>query len=130
AARFTTDRAPIPVINPPDTSFVPASEYPPLIPPLFGNVELRYEQPRFFVGGGVRWAAAQTRLGDFETRTDGYAVGDLHAGVRLLVGARFHTLTLRIDNVADAEYRDHLSRIKEIEPNPGRNVSLLYRLTF
>ncbi len=130
AASFTTDRAPIPIIDPPDTTFVAASKYPPLIPPLFGNVELRYEQPRYFVGAGVRWAAAQNRLGDFETRTDGHAVGDVHAGVRLLLGGQFHTITLRIDNVANAEYRDHLSRIKEIEPNPGRNVSVLYRLTF
>lgn len=57
-------------------------------------------------------------------------VGELHAGVRLLIGGQFHTLTLRVDNLTNAEYYDHLSRIKEIEPQPGRNVSLLYRFTF
>lgn len=130
AARFTSERAPIPVIDPPDTTFVDASRYPPLVPPLFGTVELRYERPAFFLGGGIRWAAAQDRLGDFETRTAGYAVGDLHAGVRVLVGGRYHTVTLRVDNLTDAEYRDHLSRIKDIMPQPGRNLSLLYRLAF
>jgi iron complex outermembrane recepter protein len=130
AARFTSDRAPIPVIEPPDTTFVPASAYPPLTPPLFGTAELRYERPAWFAGGGVRWAAAQRRVGDFETPTDGYVVGGLHAGVRLLVGGQFHTITLRVDNLTDAEYRDHLSRIKDLMPQPGRNVSVLYRVAF
>ena len=57
-------------------------------------------------------------------------MSDLTAGVRLLVGARLHTLTLRVDNLLDQEYRDHLSRVKQIMPEAGRNVSLLYRVTF
>jgi iron complex outermembrane receptor protein len=131
AARFTESRAPIPIIEPPDTTFVPASWYPPFIPPLFGTAELRYERPKFFAGTGIRFAAAQNRrLGDFEPATDGYVVGDIHAGVRLLWSGRFHTVTLRVDNLTNKVYRDHLSRIKEIEPQPGRNVSLLYRLAF
>ena len=78
----------------------------------------------------MRAAARQERLGDFETETAGYAVGDVTAGVRLLAGARLHTLTLRVENALDQEYRDHLSRGKEIMPEAGRNVSLLYRVTF
>ena len=130
AAKFTRERAPVPIIEPPDTTFVDASAYPPFIPPFFGTLELRYERPSWFVGGGARWAAAQDRLGDFETKTDGYAIGDLHAGLRLLLGGQFHTITLRVDNLTNAEYRDHLSRIKAIMPQPGRNVSLLYRVAF
>jgi iron complex outermembrane receptor protein len=129
-ARFTSERAPIPVIEGADTTFVPASLFPPLIPPLNGRVGLRYENPRVFGGATVRWSAAQERLGDFETRTPGYATGTLDAGVRLLIGGRFHTLTARVDNVTDEEYRDHLSRIKEIMPQPGRSFVLMYRLSF
>jgi iron complex outermembrane receptor protein len=102
----------------------------PLVPPLNGRVGARYERPRWFAGAGVRAAARQERLGDYETPTAGYAVGDLTAGLRLLVGARLHTLTLRVDNLLDQEYREHLSRVKEIMPEAGRNVSLLYRVTF
>ncbi len=102
----------------------------PLVPPLHGRVGARYERPRWFAGAGVRAAARQERLGDYESTTAGYAVGDLTAGVRLLLGARLHTLTLRVDNLLDQEYRDHLSRVKEIMPEAGRNVSLLYRVTF
>jgi iron complex outermembrane receptor protein len=129
-ARFTSDRAPIPVLVGTDTTFVAASSAPPLIPPLNGQAGIRYETPRWFGGVAVKWAAPQERLGDFETRTSGYATGTLDAGARLLLGGRFHTLTLRVDNATDAEYRDHLSRIKEILPQPGRSVVLMYRLSF
>jgi iron complex outermembrane receptor protein len=129
-ARFTSTRDSIPVITSTDTSFVAPSLYPPLIPPLRGRVALRYERPVWFATAGLQAVHAQERLGDFETRTPGYAVGDLAVGIRLLSGGRLHTVTLRVDNVADRTYRDHLSRIKDIMPEPGRNVSLLYRLTF
>lgn len=129
-ARFTSERAPIPVLVGTDTAFVPASEHPPLIPPLNGRVALRYETPRWFGGASVRWATPQERLGDFETRTAGYAVGTLDAGARLLLGGRFHTVTLRVENVTDAAYRDHLSRIKDLMPQPGRSAVLMYRLSF
>jgi iron complex outermembrane receptor protein len=129
-ATFTSDRAPIPIIDGADTTFVAASEYPPLIPPPQGRVGLRLEQPGRFVGAGVKLVARQDRLGDFETPTDGYALFDATAGLRIVRGSMLHTLTLRLDNVFDTEYRDHLSRIKEIMPGPGRSVSLLYRLAF
>ncbi|MGH7573929.1 MAG: TonB-dependent receptor [Longimicrobiales bacterium] len=129
-ARFTSDLAPIPVIEGTDTTFTPTSEYPPLIPPLNGNIELRYDRPLFFVGAGMRWAARQDRLGDFETPTAAYAVGDLSAGLRLTQGARLHMITLGVDNILDAEHRDHLSRIKDLMPQPGRNLRLVYRLSF
>ncbi len=102
----------------------------PLMPPLQGRLGARFERPRWFAGAGVRAAARQARLGDYETPTAGYAVGDLSAGLRLVLGARLHTLTLRVDNALDQEYRDHLSRVKAVLPEAGRNVSLLYRVAF
>jgi iron complex outermembrane receptor protein len=102
----------------------------PLMPPLQGRVGARYERPRWFAGAGTRLAARQERLGDFETPTAGYAVGDLTAGVRVVAGARLHTLTLRVENALDTEFREHISRVKVIMPEAGRNVSLLYRVAF
>lgn len=129
-AEFTSERAPIPVFVDGDTTFVTASKHPPLIPPAHGRVALRYETADWFAGVGGRFAAEQDRTGDFEEPTAAYAVADLTGGIRFLRGGRLHTLTLRVDNLLDAEYRDHLSRIKEIMPQPGIGVSLLYRLAF
>lgn len=108
----------------------PASANLPFMPPLNGRVGVRYETPRWFAGTSVRMSGRQERLGDFETETAGSGVLDASAGVRLPVGGRLHSLTLRLDNALDAEHRDHLSRIKAVMPQAGRNVSLLYRLMF
>lgn len=129
-AEFTSKLDSIPAFEGGDTTFVAASEHPPMIPPLHGHVGVRYERKSYFGGVGLRVAAEQERLGDFEAPTDGYVVGDLSAGIRFSRGARFHTVTLKVDNLFDTEYYDHLSRIKEIMPEPGRNVSVLYRLTY
>jgi hypothetical protein len=40
-----------------------------------------------------------------------------------------HSIT-RADNVLDVLYRDAASRIKDLAPSPGRNVSVLYRVWF
>lgn len=106
------------------------SRYLPLMPPLNGRLGLRHETPSWSYGGSVRWAARQDLLGDFETETAGYATGDLFVGRRLLLGGRLHSITLRVENLLDAEVRQHLSRTKVILPEAGRNVSLLYRVQF
>ncbi len=106
------------------------SRYLPLMPPLNGRIGLRHETPRWSYGGGLRMAAAQRLLGDFETETKAYATLDAQVGWRLVIGERLHSFTLRIDNLLDAEVRDHLSRTKEIIPEAGRNVALLYRVQF
>jgi iron complex outermembrane receptor protein len=129
-ARFTSERGEIPVFDGVDTTFVAASKYPPLIPAAQGRLGIRLDQPGRFAGVGAKLVARQNRLGDFETSTAGYALFDASAGLRLVRGGTLHTLTLRVDNVLDTSYRDHLSRIKDLMPGPGRNVSLLYRMVF
>jgi len=102
----------------------------PFIPPRTGRVAVRYEAPGYFLGVGAKLAARQDRVGEFEEPTAGYTVFDATAGIRWVAHGRSHSVTLRADNIADTEYRDHLSRIKDIMPQPGRSVSLLYRLNF
>ncbi|MGQ0560966.1 MAG: TonB-dependent receptor [Gemmatimonadota bacterium] len=129
-AEFTSARDSIALFEGQDTLLLAPSPYPPLIPPLNGRAGVRYESPRYFGGADVRWAARQHRTGDFETPTAGYRIVNLNAGVRFEQGVRFHTITLRVENLLNTEYREHLSRIKDIMPQPGRNISLLYRLNF
>jgi iron complex outermembrane receptor protein len=102
----------------------------PFIPPLSGRLDVRYEAPNYFATVGSKLASRQARLGEFEEATDGYHVFDASLGYRWVALGRVHTLTLRGDNLGDAVYRDHLSRIKAIMPQAGRSVSLLYRVNF
>ncbi|MEX2467086.1 MAG: TonB-dependent receptor [Gemmatimonadota bacterium] len=102
----------------------------PLIPPLQSRVGLEYEHPRWFVRGETSLAAEQDRLDEFETTTPGYAVFDLSAGLRLTVGGRLHVISVNAENLTDREYRNHLSRVKEIMPEAGRGLSVTYRVVF
>ena len=75
-------------------------------------------------------AARQDRIGEFETATDGYTVLNLSAGARVTLGGRLNVLTLSLDNATNTEYRNHLSRVKEIMPEAGRGLSFTYRVVF
>lgn len=102
----------------------------PLIPPLNGRFGLEYERPDWFVGAEAEIAARQDRVAEFETPTDGYAVFHASAGIRRTIGGRLNVLTVSVENLTDEEYRNHLSRVKEIMPEAGRGVSLTYRVVF
>lgn len=102
----------------------------PMIPPFKGNVGARYSFNNFTLGGRIRMAAKQERLGEFETPTAGYTVLDLNAQYRFNWGTTLHTLSLNALNLLNEEYYNHLSLIKDIFPEPGRSVNLLYRVYF
>jgi iron complex outermembrane recepter protein len=113
----------------------------PSIPPLSGSATLRYEQRSGFLTLGWRGAAAQRRVPDPiesaaepgvmivpQQPTDAYGVWNAGAGVRWTTGAHSHSVSLNLHNAFDAVWRDHLSRTKDIAPQTGRNVQLLYRV--
>ncbi|MGB0542821.1 MAG: TonB-dependent receptor [Longimicrobiales bacterium] len=102
----------------------------PLTPPLHGRVGLAYDRTTWFVHGETELAAEQTRVGEFEDATPGYTVYHLAGGVRLTLGGRLNVLTLSLENLTDEEYRNHLSRVKEIMPEAGRGLRLTYRVVF
>jgi len=102
----------------------------PMIPPLKSKVSLKYSKDGLEVGSRVRLAAEQDRTGEFETPTQGYTLVDLFAQYRIEGGKFLHTFSLNANNLLNQEYYDHLSRIKDLRPEPGLNVSLLYRVYF
>lgn len=102
----------------------------PLVPPLRRRVALKYERPLWFIRGEAEMAARQDRTGEFETTTDGYLVYNAAAGARLTFGGRLNVLAVSLDNATDTEYRNHLSRVKEIMPEAGRGLSVTYRVVF
>lgn len=102
----------------------------PLIPPLQGRFAVGYAPRDWFVEAETRVAARQDRTGPFESATDGYIVFDLSAGIRITVRGRLNVITVRGENLGNTEYRNHLSRVKEIMPEAGRSISVAYRVVF
>jgi iron complex outermembrane receptor protein len=102
----------------------------PRIPPVAGQVDVSCLIGAWRLRAGSRAAAEQTRVGEFEEPTDGYVLLDLGVEWTRVAGSHFHSLTLRADNVTNETYRNHLSRTKAIMPEPGWNLSVLYRVSF
>jgi iron complex outermembrane recepter protein len=102
----------------------------PFMPPVRSRVTATYESGAWAASVTTRLAAAQNRVAPDEEPTPGYAL--LGADIRYRIGgAHFHTVGLRLDNLTDRLYRDHLSRIEERDaPMPGRNLNLTYRWIF
>ena len=102
----------------------------PFMPPLQGRLAVGYSPVDWFVEAEARMAGSQERTGRFEEATDGYAVLGLSGGLRLTVAGRLHVVTLHLENLGDTEYRNHLSRVKEIMPEAGRGLGVTYRVVF
>ena len=75
-------------------------------------------------------AAKQDRLFGAETPTDGYTTLKLFSSYSFQTGRTTSTLTARLDNATNELYRNHLSLIKDLVPEMGRNFRLLYSVHF
>ncbi len=110
-----------------------AKENLPLIPPLRGQVGIRYT---YHKAGAVKLtlagAAKQNKIAEGEKETDGYFRLDLavntnkinlkSAGLQVFAG---------IDNLTDNSYTNHLSTNRgEISIEPGRNIFVRLNLSF
>ncbi len=102
----------------------------PRLPPLQGRFSLTGGRESLSGTVGLRLAAAQDRPGEFEQPTDGYAVLDLSGQYLASWGGRLHAFSATLENATNAVYRRHLNRVKEILPEPGRNLRVLHKLYF
>ena len=102
----------------------------PRIPPLKFRGGLRYQYGGLQVGGQVTAAAKQDRVSGIETATDGYTLLRLYGSYSFATRGATSTVTARLDNVTNELYRNHLSLIKDVVPEMGRNFKLLYSVRF
>ena len=113
------------------TGTLTASDFPlERIPPFNGKVALRYVTQPLNLHLTARFSDGQYRLGEFEEATDGYIVYDAGFQFSFPWWQLQHQAVVTVENIFDTEYRQHLSRIKSVMPEPGRNMKLLYRLIF
>jgi iron complex outermembrane recepter protein len=102
----------------------------PQIPPFRFSVDLRYASPKYWYGAIWNLVAAQNDVSADEEPTKGYGLVNLYGGIRLFTGNYSHILTLKINNLLDQSYKDHLSAIKDFTYMPGRNISASYKFIF
>ncbi len=105
----------------------------PFIPAARVGGSLRYDTGTWSVGGETRLVLQQSRVATDNARdvpTDDYTVVNLNATWSIPSRRNVQTLTLRADNLFDERFADATSRVKAFTFNPGRNISLVYRLGF
>jgi iron complex outermembrane recepter protein len=102
----------------------------PFTPPLRGLLRLTYQTPIYMGMIETRAAARQTRLGEGDTPTAGYAIVNLGVGVRLTRQRLVNNISVHCDNVFNRVYRDNLSVIKDFIPQPARGFRLNYQATY
>ena len=100
------------------------------IPPLNGKFAISYTPTPLHLHITTRFSGSQTRLGEFEEPTDGYLVYDIGGYLNFSWWQLANMLVFEVENLLDTAYREHLSRIKAVMPEPGRNVKFLYKLNF
>jgi iron complex outermembrane receptor protein len=102
----------------------------PRIPPTRFIGGLRYQRNAFQAGGEVVAAAKQDRIFGAETPTDGYTLLKLFGAYSFGSGGVVNTISARLDNAGNELYRNHLSFIKDLVPEMGRNFKVVYSVRF
>jgi len=94
---------------------------PARIPPWSVTTRLVWEAPQWTGRLEVRHVAEQDRVATFELPTDSYTQVNLSGSWSppALKGAKLYA---EIRNVTDEEIREHVSYLKDLAPQPGRNV--------
>jgi iron complex outermembrane receptor protein len=102
----------------------------PQLPPLRFSIEQRYATDIYWIGAQWKLAAAKNNTAQFEEPTKGYGIIDFYTGLKFLTGRFVHMFDLKISNLLDQPYKDHLSAIKDFAFMPGRNIQLSYKFLF
>ncbi len=100
----------------------------PFIPPFRTHLSMIYDTGSWWAGPRLRIANSQERVAPNEDPTDGYLLVGMDAGYRFGHGV---SLSLRVDNLLNESYRDHLSRVEDRNnPMPARNINAMLRWEF
>ena len=100
-----------------DTDLGPAARIPPYS--LTGRV--KYASTPFDVALEIRHVGEQDEVAEFELPTDSYTLVNLSGAWRPFADKNV-TLFAEGRNLTDEEAREHVSFLKDIAPQPGRNL--------
>ncbi|MCR4417467.1 MAG: TonB-dependent receptor [Ignavibacteria bacterium] len=100
----------------------------PKIPPVKGLNQISYETEKLTAGISNEWALSQNKVDEFEEPTAGYFVTNLFVQKIYQINKMVLNLSVNLENIFNQEYRNHLSRIKSIYPEPGRNLRIILKM--
>lgn len=107
----------------------------PYTPPFSIKSRLDYRNGSTSTGVSYHFSAEQTRIGNFELPSPSYSLVDIHIQHEWLASKSnllngLHTIRLRVDNLLNTSYYNHLSRIKNLATELGISANIMYRYYF
>lgn len=107
----------------------------PYTPPFSIKSRLSYRNGSTSTGVSYHFSAEQTRIGNFELPSSSYSLVDVYMQHEWMGNKSkrlngLHTIRLRIDNVLNESYYNHLSRIKNLATELGISANVMYRYYF
>ena len=102
----------------------------PQIPPFKFHGEIAYLWTHVRAGINTEFALAQNRVDRYEQRTPGYTTFGVSLEFHWALTLAHYSIVLRGDNLFNADVRNHLSRLKSVMPEKGRNISFLAKAEF
>lgn len=104
--------------------------YLPIIPPFKADIIFDYIYLNWHFSVSMQSALAQNKLGQFEEATDGYAILNASVKRNITIGDQLMSVIVRANNITNETYRNHLSRIKSVYPQPGFGAELIVNYFF
>ena len=102
----------------------------PQIPPFKFHGEIAYLWAHVRAGLNAEFALPQNRVDRYEQHTPGYVTFGASLEFHWSLALARYTIILRGDNLFNADVRNHLSRLKSVMPEKGRNFSILAKAEF
>jgi iron complex outermembrane receptor protein len=102
----------------------------PAMPPLQWTAETEFTGRGWSAALGGEGAGAQQRVDVVELPTGAYALVTARVVLERQRGVVLHRMVFSVRNLSDVSWRDHLSRVRAVAPQPGRNLQVSYRAYF
>jgi len=102
----------------------------PAMPPMQWSSETEITARGWSAAIGGEGAGAQHRVDWLELPTGAYALLNTRVALQRQYGGVVHRVTVGVRNLTNTAWRDHLSRVRAVAPQPGRSVHLTYRAYF
>lgn len=102
----------------------------PSIPPMKSISEIKFNLDKITLGASFEAVTKQNKVDIFEEPTPGYGITNFFLQYSFFSNKVVHNLSLNIDNVFNKEFRNHLSRVKSIMPEAGRNFRFTFRVYY
>ena len=87
---------------------------------------LKYQKESMHYNFRLSKIHSQNRIGEFESYTPSSFLIDFILGY----SKKNQNITIQFNNILNEEYYNHLSKIKSIMPEAGRNIALNYKIFF